>query len=224
VEFATFCFFNHLSVSGGFGMLPGASEEHNRGVLEALFSPTPDGATRRSQLQEMIYTLRREFQHADVDLGFEYADSAAVVADGSDPPARDPAGHKYEPAARPGHRMPHAWLERDGRPVATHHLLTPGTFLLLAGAQGDNWLDAARAVEVPIEAYRVGPELELSDPEGAWSRLRGHGEQGTVLARPDGHVAFRAFSLPDDPTAELQDALSTVLAGMAASGAGRSHR
>jgi 2,4-dichlorophenol 6-monooxygenase len=53
VEFATFSFFNHLSVGGGFGMLPGAREQHNRGVLERLFSETPDGETRRAQLREM---------------------------------------------------------------------------------------------------------------------------------------------------------------------------
>jgi 2,4-dichlorophenol 6-monooxygenase len=220
VEFATFCFFNHLSVSGGFGMLPGAGEEHHRAVLGALFSDSADGATRRSQLQEMVHTLRREFQHADVDLGFEYADSPAVVTDGTDPPPRDPAGHHYEPVARPGHRMPHAWLERDGRPVATHHLLRNGTFLLLCGAHGEPWLDAARAAEAPIDAYRVGTDVELGESDGAWSRLRGHGEDGAVLVRPDGHVAFRALSLPDDPTTELQHVLDAVLGSLQTSSAG----
>jgi 2,4-dichlorophenol 6-monooxygenase len=211
VEFATFSFFNHLSVSGGFGMLPGADEDHNRAVLEALFSDSPDGATRRAQLEEMIYTLRREFQHADLDLGYEYADSPAVLADGSPAPDRDPTAHRYLPVARPGHRMPHAWLERGGERIATHHLGRSGRFLLLAGSEGEPWCEAANRSDVPIDAYRVGAGCDLQDQAGAWSTLRGHGEHGVVLVRPDGHVAFRAASLPGDPAGELQHALEVAL-------------
>jgi 2,4-dichlorophenol 6-monooxygenase len=211
VEFATFSFFNHLSVSGGFGMLPGASEVHNRAVLEALFAGTPDGATRRAQLEEMIYTLRREFQHADLDLGFEYADSPAVVPDGSDAPDRDPVGYRYQPVARPGHRMPHAWLTTSGAAIATHQLLRPGRFLLLAGAGGDVWCEAAGAASVPMDAYRVGLEADLQDPDLAWASLRGHDDAGAILVRPDGHVAFRAFSAAENAAATLQQALTSVL-------------
>jgi 2,4-dichlorophenol 6-monooxygenase len=215
VEFATFSFFNHLSVSGGFGMLPGASEEHNRDVLTRLFSDTPDGETRRAQLEEMIYTLRREFQHADVDLGYEYADSPAVVADGSDAPPRDPVGREYVPVARPGHRMPHAWLERDGELVATHNLIPSGAFLLLAGADGATWCAAAASlcgeIGVPLDAYRVAPDGDLQDPDGKWAQLRRHDDGGAVLVRPDGHVAFRAAEMPVDPAAELRSALHVAL-------------
>jgi 2,4-dichlorophenol 6-monooxygenase len=215
VEFATFSFFNHLSVSGGFGMLPGASEEHNRAVLEALFSNTPDGATRRSQLEEMIFTLRREFQHADLDLGFEYGDSPAVIPDGTDPPPRDPTGHAYHPVARPGHRLPHAWFERGGEPIATHHLLRPGRFLLLTGAGGECWCEAAAASGMPICAYRIDAGSEFQDRDGAWRSLRGHDEDGAVLVRPDGHVAFRAFFMPGDPAVALRSAVDGVLGGRA---------
>jgi 2,4-dichlorophenol 6-monooxygenase len=220
VEFATFSFFNHLSVSGAFGMLPGASEEHNRSVLEALFSDTPDGETRRAQLEEMVYTLRREFQHADIDLGFEYANSPVVVPDGSDAPPRDPVGHEYQPVARPGHRMPHAWLERDGERTATHHLVRSGTFLLLAGAPAAGWCDAAAEISaqtgIPVDAYCVSPDGDLHDPDCVWAQLRGHDDGGAVLVRPDGHVVFRAAQLPEDPAAELRTAFDVALGAQAA--------
>jgi 2,4-dichlorophenol 6-monooxygenase len=222
VEFATFSFFNHLSVSGGFGMLPGASEKHNRGVLEALFADTPDGETRRAQLEEMIYTLRREFQHADIDLGFHYGDSRAVVPDGTEPPPRDPVGHRYEPVARPGHRLPHAWLERDGAPVDTHALVAPGAFAVLAGAGGDGWIEAAGRVAqelgVPLVAHRIGPDGDLQDPAGTWAALRGHDDDGMVLVRPDGHVAYRAITRSPQPESDLRGALGTAL-GSESSGA-----
>jgi 2,4-dichlorophenol 6-monooxygenase len=215
VEFATFSFFNHLSVNGAFGMLPGASEAHNRDVLERLFSDTPDGETRRAQLEEMFYTLRREFQHADIDMGYEYADSPAVVPDGSEPPARDPVGRDYVQVARPGHRMPHAWLGRDGTKVATHHLVQTGRFLLLAGADGGAWRAAALAWSeesgVLLDAYRVAVDGDLRDLDGMWANLRGHGDGGAILVRPDGHVAFRALHMPQDPARDLRVALNVVL-------------
>jgi 2,4-dichlorophenol 6-monooxygenase len=215
VDFATFSFYNHLSVSGGFGMLPGASEEHNRGVLERLFSDSADGETRRAQLEEMIGTLRREFQHADLDLGYEYADSAAVVPDGSEAPPRDPVGYEYVPVARPGHRLPHAWLERDGEAVHTHQLQLPGRFLLLAGDAGAAWVEAAEGIAaetgVAIDAYVVGPDAALQDPDGRWAELRGHDPRGAVLVRPDGHVAFRSPAASAAAEAELRGALDVVL-------------
>jgi 2,4-dichlorophenol 6-monooxygenase len=215
VEFATFSFFNHLSVSGGFGMLPGASAEHNRGVLEALFADSADGETRRAQLEEMIYTLRREFQHADIDLGFHYGDSPTVVPDGTPPPPRDPVGHRYEPVARPGHRLPHAWLRRAGAPVASHHLVPAGTFVVLAGPRGEAWIEAAARIAqegpVRIAAHRVAPDGDVEDPDGRWARLRGHDDHGMVLVRPDGHVAFRAATTSAQPEADLRAALGAAL-------------
>jgi 2,4-dichlorophenol 6-monooxygenase len=221
VEFATFSFFNHLSVAGGFGMSPGASLDHNRWVLDTLFSDTRDGETRQSQLTEMINTLRREFQHADIDLGFEYADSPVVVPDGSAAPPRDPTGHLYIPVARPGHRVPHAWFSNGGARVSTHDLVQPGRLVLIAGEQGGEWVAAAAsAVELgaPLDVYRVSPDAVqevdgLQDVDGAWAALRGHGERGAVLVRPDGHVAYRSNAEDDaDPTASLTTALQTVLA------------
>jgi 2,4-dichlorophenol 6-monooxygenase len=211
VEFATFAFFNHLSVSAGFGLMPGAPAAHNAAALEALFSETADGETRRARLEGYFQTLRMEFQCADIDLGFEYGESDAVAADGSAPPPRDPTGYEYVPVARPGHRMPHAWLERYGSALSTHHLLVPGRYLLLAGDDGEPWCAAARELAaelgLPLAAERIGPGAELRDRYDEWKAVRGHEETGAVLVRPDGHVAFRAASAHPDPEAALRAAL-----------------
>jgi len=217
VDFSTFAFFNHLAVRAGFGLLPGAPPEHNRAALETLFSDTADGATRRARLFEFFNTLRMEFGCADIELGYEYSGSEVVVPDGTEAPPRDPIGHVYHQAARPGHRLPHAFVERDGRAVGTHGLLRPGTFLLLAGADGDPWLEAAAEaaaeIDVPLDAFRVGPGLDLEDGRGDWTELRGHGESGAVLVRPDGHVAMRARD------GEAGEAMRTALRTALGSGA-----
>jgi 2,4-dichlorophenol 6-monooxygenase len=212
-QWATFNFYNHLSAPSGFGMLPGAPPAHNRAVLEALFSDTEDGATRRERLAESFWTLRREFGQLDIELGYNYAASPAVVPDGTPAPPRDPAGHEHVPTARPGHRLPHAWLERDGTPVSTRHLFQPGAYLVLAGADGRAWCDAAASLAAdlghPIDALCVGEDL--ADPSGRFADVRGHGDSGALLVRPDGFVAFRAASDEVDPRATLERALRIAL-------------
>jgi 2,4-dichlorophenol 6-monooxygenase len=220
VEWATLNFFNHLAAGSGFGLLPGAPEAHTRAVIEALWAETPDGAARRERLREYYWTARREFEELDVELGFEYGDSPAIVPDGTPAPPRDPTGHRYVPVARPGHRLPHAWLDRAGTPVDTHSLLRPGRFLLLAGEHGDAWRRAADGLALPIDVHQVGDGVD--DATGAWTQLCGHAPDGVVLVRPDGHVGFRATSCPEHPGDALDRALRVILGrGVEPAAAGR---
>jgi 2,4-dichlorophenol 6-monooxygenase len=215
VDFATFAFFNHLAVASAFGVLPDAPRERNEATLRALFSDTADGAMRRWRLEGFFSTLRLEFGAADIELGFDYADSPAVVPDGTPAPFRDPAGSEHRPVARPGHRLPHAWLDRLGNRVATHDLLRPGRFLLLAGSRGAPWIaaaqEAARALGAPVDTLLVGPGGELTGGDGTWPALRGHDEHGAILVRPDGHVAFRAATADVAADDVLRHALETAL-------------
>jgi 2,4-dichlorophenol 6-monooxygenase len=192
-------------------------------MLKALFSDTPDGERRRRQQREIFDTLRRENQHADLDLGYTYAGSAVVTPDGTAAPPRDPDGTHYVPVARPGHRLPHAWLAKGADEVATHHLLRPGAFLLIAGSRGEPWAAAAQAVSretgVAVDVVVLEAEGGLSDREGDWSRLRGHDDGGAVLVRPDGHVAFRAAAAAADAHTDLRAAVDVAL-GLAVIGRG----
>jgi 2,4-dichlorophenol 6-monooxygenase len=137
------------------------------------------------------------------------------VSDGTAPPASDAFGHLHVQTTRPGHRLPHAWLDRYGRQLGTHELLRVGAFLVLAGNDGDAWRDAAEALGrehgLAIEAHCVGWRHALRDRDDVWPALRGHGEDGVVLVRPDGHVAYRCQSMPADPRAALDAAFATAL-------------
>jgi 2,4-dichlorophenol 6-monooxygenase len=64
---------------------------------------------------------------------------------------------------------------------------------------------------VDVNVYAVHADGELVDSSGDWARLRGHGEAGAVLVRPDGHVVFRARDLDDDPRTTLERALDVAL-------------
>jgi 2,4-dichlorophenol 6-monooxygenase len=212
VDWAMFTFLNHLVIDAGIGLLPGQPPEANRAAFEAYFADTPMGATRRARAAEVLRTQRTEFQAHDLEIGFHYP-AGALVGDGTSAPPADPMGGEYHPTTRPGHRLPHAWLEREGTRCSTHDVVPLGGFALLTGPAGSSWADAAeRAAEVfgvPVRLARIG--VEYADVDGAWARLREVSDAGAVLVRPDNHVAYRAPAAVPDATEALITALAAVL-------------
>ena len=92
----------------------------------------------------------------------------------------------------PGSRIPHYWLERNGQRLSTIDLT--GRWLLLAGPEGGDWLEAARRAAVgldglPLDTWRVG--TELTDPRGGFTTAVGISPSGALLVRPDGFIAWR---------------------------------
>ena len=110
-----------------------------RAMFEAYFADTPMAATRRARATEVIQTQRTEFQAHDIEIGFSY-DEGAFIRDGSPSPVRDPMGASYQPTSRPGHRLPHAWIERAGERISTHDLVgREGAFALIVGGDSAAW-------------------------------------------------------------------------------------
>ncbi|HEX5926381.1 MAG TPA: hypothetical protein VFY45_21295, partial [Baekduia sp.] len=85
-----------------------------------------------------------EFSELNLEYGYSY-NSAAVVPDGTPAPVQLDDIRIYEPSARPGAPLPHAWIDdEDGNRRPIKDLVTPGRFLLIAGENGQAWCDAAR--------------------------------------------------------------------------------
>ena len=122
-------------------------------------------------------------------------ESSAVIPDGTPPQQLDNAVTQYVPSARPGRRAPHAWLERDGARLSTIDSCGP-RFVLLAGRRGDAWraavLELAGPSYPPLVAHTIGAGGgALTDPDDTWQDAYEIGDEGAVLVRPDGHVAWR---------------------------------
>ncbi|MEV4754147.1 aklavinone 12-hydroxylase RdmE [Micromonospora sp. NPDC049559] len=135
--------------------------------------------------------------------------SGAVVLDDDPALVEDP----LHPSGRPGFRAPHQWLTRDGERISTVHLFGAG-WVLLAGAEGAEWCDAARRAAdelgVRLVAYRLGDEL--LDPAGTLPELYGLGAAGASLVRPDGVVAWRTDAAGAGRAGRvLRDVLGRVL-------------
>jgi len=193
--------------------------------IAARADATPEGEARREALRKALELKDYEFNAHGVEMGQRYA-SSAVLPDGTPEPrpTRDPELY-YSPTTWPGARLPHAWLARpDGRKVSTQDLAGHGRFALLTGVAGEAWAaaaaDASAALGVAVAAHVIGPRREHIDVYDDWARLREVRESGCVLVRPDGHVAWRAHELLDDPAGELIRALASVLNRPVPGGAG----
>jgi len=214
VDWALFTMQNHFVLDAGMGLMPiPVPPEMHHGVFEVFFSDTPMGATRRARFEEVVKTQRTEFQAHDLEIGYSYP-AGAFVPDGSAPPPTDPMGSIYYPTTRPGHRLPHAWLEAGGTRISTHDLTgNDGRFVLITGTEGQPWAAAAAkaAEKFGIEIAVAAIGTDYRDLDGQWAGVREIADTGAILVRPDNHVAWRSMSSAADPTDTLVNAVATVL-------------
>ena len=113
---------------------------------------------------------------------------------------------QYAPSTRPGGRLPHAWVTRDGVRISTLDLVDPSRYLLLtsspvwAGA-GEQFGERPGEMAVPLSVVLMG--RDVLDADGSWHKVSGFGDEGAILVRPDQHVAWRIPTGASDPAAVL---------------------
>jgi hypothetical protein len=138
-----------------------------------------------------------------VHMGYRY-DSTAVIEPCSQLPSTEDNELMLDGA--PGSRLPHAWVEQDGRRVSTLDLVH-SRFTLFTGSQ--DWVGAAKEV---ADRLRLSLEAVAIDTSSDWSHKVGLAEKGAVLVRPDQFVAWRSQTLAADPADDLVRVLEQVLA------------
>ena len=207
---------NHFTIDQALNLSPDKTPQENWAELAPLWQELPDSAAKRHALNRAIGSQTMEFHHHNVEFGYRY-DSTAVVHDGSPQYVPLDPVRLYEPSTKPGHPMPHAFVERQGERTALGTLVHGGKFLLLAGEEGHAWVEAAEKLaaenDLPLVAGTVGVlDSDFVDVRCAWLKNRAISSTGVVLVRPDRYVAFRSLDAVDDPHTALKDALSQVLA------------
>jgi 2-polyprenyl-6-methoxyphenol hydroxylase-like FAD-dependent oxidoreductase len=155
---------------------------HQMGLRRSGAEPAEIGAFLSSQPPENTYE--------GVYLGYRYADSPIVCADGSVEPAWTP--ERYTPTTWPGGRPPSVVLA-DGTQL--YDLFGPEfTLLDFAGdGRGDDLIVAAAGQGLPVH------HVAVRDPSA-----RSLWERDLVLVRPDHHVAWRGDSPPIDGAAVIR--------------------
>jgi len=152
---------------------------------EIAFKAGPEGEEARKQYGDW-YTdvMKREWYSIGIHLGFDYYHSPVICPDGSPAPP-DEVSH-YKQTGRPGHRAPHAWLQ-DGRSILD--LFGRGYVLLsFTAADDEGFSKAASRRGVPLDVVQLSGEKAARSLYGA----------DHILVRPDGHVAWRGDTLPED--------------------------
>jgi 2-polyprenyl-6-methoxyphenol hydroxylase-like FAD-dependent oxidoreductase len=164
-----------------------------------------DEALRSGNADRIGFWIRDSDNHVHSigqSLGFVYEDGA-VIPDGTGKHLWQPRW--YEPSDKPGGRFPHIWLDLARRNTTLDWF--DREFVLVAGPDASDWMEAARAV-----SGRNGVALQarqLEDTHEQHGVLLGR--RGAALVRPDGHVAFRMPWTPTDPAAELAGVLAKLL-------------
>ena len=146
--------------------------------------------------------------------------SYSHAADGRLAPAVQRGLHRL---AKPWHRRRALWIFRDQTGLA----VTPGLwssiqnaldgseyFVLLAGADGAAWRDAALQVanrlDMRLVARRIGAGGDLVDVDGRWPSAYGVSSSGAVLVRPDGSICWRAEEHVEHPEQTLEAVLADL--------------
>ena len=199
---------HEMTPSGAFGLNVGIQDADNLGwklafalagwaapalvdTYDAERRPIARVAAEESYRQFSGERPPRPFGNWGMILGGQ-VESGAIVADGTDPPRVADAAMEYVAVARPGHRLPHAWLGDGSARRSTLDLLGPGFTLL---TRDPAWVEAAHALAAlagpPLDAHLLAGDRTPGD-RAAFDAQFGIGEGGAVLTRPDGIVGWRA--------------------------------
>jgi 2,4-dichlorophenol 6-monooxygenase len=203
------------AVDAALGLEPNQSAEDGWKALNVLYEPGVAGEERRRALREAIELSNYQFNAHGIEMGYVYrSDVIAQEATPAPQPERDPVLY-YTPTTRPGARVPHARLERDGQPLSSLDLVDPQGFTLLTGVGGHTWRTSAepiaKRVRTPITVHVIGERGGLYDPYGDWASRSEVDTTGAVLVRPDGHVVWRAPTATPDSPQQLSDAIERAL-------------
>ena len=164
---------------------------------------------RERAVEHAIAQQAEHFDSTGLDLGYVY-EGGALSADEAPHLAPGGGASDYVPSTRPGARLPHAWVERNGERTSTLWLADPRCPVLLVGTEGEAWRRAAQGLD--LEVLAIGEGGDVQDPQGEWAALREVSESGAILLRPDGHVAWRAAHSVPEPLVDLGAALRQMMA------------
>lgn len=147
-----------------------------------------------------------------MEFGQRYSSAAIADANENLPAALTPS----QWAGQPGTRAPHAWIMRNGEKISTLDLFGKGWVLL---TQNVDWKKSVH--EYQKKTPPKTNEIELithclhedfsSENQTTFSTLFGLSDNGALLVRPDGYIAWRTQKKPEDDLDALFKSLQTIL-------------
>ncbi|EXA32380.1 hypothetical protein FOVG_16426 [Fusarium oxysporum f. sp. pisi HDV247] len=158
-------------------------------LAEALFRGNVDIEARiadpasRREIEAALNDNRDHFDSLNLQIGYIYG--SPIDRNCSD----------FIPEVRPGARLPHAWVERDGRRLSSLDLVDGFSFVLLVSQDFPISTGHSR-ISVPVTVLRLGQDI--FDASGRWTHLLGLDASSTgVVVRPDQHIIASVGSVDE---------------------------
>ncbi|WP_432064857.1 FAD-dependent monooxygenase [Streptomyces sp. C10-9-1] len=150
----------------------------------------PEGDRARAETAERLRTsgAQREFDAPEIHFGLRYR-SPLIVEDPGVPVRHGKPTADWRPGSEPGYRAAHAWWEDS---TSTLDLFGRGFVLLVLTGQAETG---------GVERAFAERGIPLTVRGGGGEEVAKLYERAFVLVRPDGHVAWRGDTLPEDPAA-----------------------
>jgi 2-polyprenyl-6-methoxyphenol hydroxylase-like FAD-dependent oxidoreductase len=149
-----------------------------------------------------------EYGLLETAIGYRYRSDGIITDEADDGAAvEDP----LRPSGAPGTRLAHVWLRRGDETISSHDLIGRG-FMLFAGQDGGDWIEAAERVGLrsgaPLGVCHLG--FDVNDPEGLFLPRLGVSPEGALLVRPDGFICWRSRGRSSDALATLETSFARV--------------
>lgn len=203
-----------LVMDRALGLSPRQTQKENMASMAAYFNAKdPQCRSRRSAVKRALDLLDSEFKALGAEVGWYYP-SADLNNEGEETMHDDQMlgdgsmdVWDYYPSTIPGHHLPHGWLRKHNKTISTRDLLRLDKFLLLTKSK--KW-EAVQSELVDVEVIGGSHGWHLaSDIPGAWEILMSIKEDGAILIRPDGIVAWR--TRPEEAVDDWPSLLDWIL-------------
>ncbi|RIX68353.1 FAD-dependent monooxygenase, partial [Acidovorax cavernicola] len=132
---------NAWKIAAAFGFSPQQGKEENWAALRRLWADGETADAARQQATAGIGIARTTYNHLQANFGYVYS-QGALLADAAPAPRPLDAICDFRPSTKPGHSLPHAWLENTADRYSINDLTAAGRFVLIAGEDGGDWCQA----------------------------------------------------------------------------------
>lgn len=188
------------------------SENPIKDGIKRFRDPGAEGQKARKDAANALKIKEYEFSAQGVEMNQRY-NSNAIISEKEPEQWLNDKELFLQATTRPGAKIPHAWLVNEkGKKVSTLDIVGQGKFTLITGISGQKWIVAVNKLNLEyLRSITIG-SLECQDPYYEWYKLREIEEDGALLVRPDGFIAWRQKKLPNMKQEQIDDFLKKVIA------------